>query len=136
MAMTFNNMIDLPGLVLVVVLCAFYVMRKDYTAFYRPFSFFFVYYVQLFVVLKFLKDMLTNIRFIRIWLESNPKSLTATINNVVFGGLKVFDKKSKEANTAFGLLIIFVAQIWRTQKWFEIREKNIVIGKENDHWAR
>lgn len=39
-AMVWNNIMDVPGLLIILLIVAFYQMRKDISAFYRPFSFF------------------------------------------------------------------------------------------------
>lgn len=126
--MTFNNLTDLPGLFLLMLLGGLYMMRKEFSSFYRPLSFFFVYWVQYIILLKFLKDMLTEVRYIRIWLENHPESTPAYLNDILFGGLKKVNKSLKHANHTYGGLCLFSCYVWRIVKWFEVREKNEIVG--------
>lgn len=57
-AMVWNNVMDVPGMLLILLTIAFYQMRKDISAFYRPLSFFLVYWIQTVLIIKFIHDMI------------------------------------------------------------------------------
>ena len=67
-AMTFNAVIDLPTMMLLLLLAMFYPIRKDYTVVYRTASFVTIYFVQLITYLKIMHDVLIGIDFVQSYL--------------------------------------------------------------------
>lgn len=51
-SVTYNSVSAVPGLLLIIGLFSMYDLRKKYSMFYRTFSFFVVYWIQIMMVFK------------------------------------------------------------------------------------
>jgi len=74
--MSFNTLLDLPILIIVLVLVAFYDLRKNYTVIYRSYCFFVVYWMQTVMIIKLIHDILVRTYFIKTWLEDKQNCET------------------------------------------------------------
>jgi hypothetical protein len=137
-AMTFNAIIDVPTLLFLLLLAALYPIRKDITLFYRGFSFFIIYWIQLITWLKILHDVLIGIDFVQIWLSDYPDGPFAIFNNLLFGGLKsAHTGKDLAQYLIYTVSCLYCTQMWRTVKWWQIRESVInVEGYETAPWYK
>lgn len=117
--MTFNAVIDLPTMMLLLLLAMFYPIRKDYTVVYRTYSFVTIYLVQLITYLKIMHDVLIGIDFVQSYLNTYPGSKFAQVNNLLFGGIKR-DRPLQEILLYFFFTFscLFCTQHWRTVKWW------------------
>ena len=121
--MTYNSVFEILAMVFILILAAFYQIRKEFTAFYRGFSFFTVWWILVTSCLKLLHDVAMGNTFIHFFLKDNPDSFLTKVNGVVFGGLrKERPLRAQLGYFGFLFLTIFFCQLWWTVKWLEIRE--------------
>ena len=123
--MTFNSSSDIPALLLIAVMAAFYPVRKAHSVFYRVFSFIVVYFVMLLMLLKIFYEIVSQIKFISDMLKDEEY---ANYKSVQFVAI-VFGAQHSAAATDGAIVLsstifCFVCCCWwRTAKWVEIRSK-------------
>mmetsp|Transcript_21580 Transcript_21580/g.33239 ORF Transcript_21580/g.33239 Transcript_21580/m.33239 type:complete len:491 (-) Transcript_21580:2754-4226(-) len=85
-AMSYNSCSDIPSLFMILLLFAFYAVRKKYSVAYRKYSFFVVYAIQFILILKIINDTMNSIDFVQEFMKNNKNSPFVQINNLLFGG--------------------------------------------------
>lgn len=123
--MTFNSCSDIPALLFIAVMAAFYSVRKSYSVAYRVFCFFVVYYIMALMLLKIIHEVVTQIGFINKMLIGKQYADYKSVQfvNIVFGaqhGATASDRALELFSTVFCFVCCC---FWRTAKWIEIRNK-------------
>jgi len=135
---------EVPPLALILVMCAFYAIRKQsfIATAYRRFVFFLMYFMQFSLTIKLVVRIITSIQFVK----SNSEELKKT-NGVIFvktfwGDFNPHEKSEKKqwidnfVEISSIILCIFMIQCWKTCKWFEIRYKTMHMDENTSTFSR
>ena len=126
--MNFNSCSDIPALFFMLLLFAFYGVRKQYSILYRKYSFFVVYFIQTVLTLKMFNDILLRIDFIQTFFADNADSMIVQVNQLIFGGNSSRDSDANKYQMQYFVSVftcLFFCQAWKTAKWVEIRYKTM-----------
>lgn len=64
-SMSFNGILDIPTLLLIIFMNAFFGFRKSYATFYARFTFFFVFYLTFLIYVKVGFNCISEIGYVR-----------------------------------------------------------------------
>lgn len=139
-AMAFPSVSEIPTFVFILLMIAFYAIRKEAASAYRRFTFFVVHWIQITMMIKFMFRVTIRIPFISDFFKFNPDNSFVKAATIIYG--ENMESKSERlshktqgakaevnhdlyrfAYCALMQLAVFVCQLWRTTKWFEIRYK-------------
>lgn len=90
-AMACNSCSDMPVLILILILCAIYPLRKKISTTYRKLSFFIMYLIIYMLIFKFLFMSIARIKFIQTGLEERSAEGSMLVDAILifFGGIPI-----------------------------------------------
>ena len=85
--MTHNSASDLPALLFITVMFAFYAVRRRYSVAYRSYCFFVVNFICFMMVLKITYGVVASIPYLEHWMSSPKNKDEAVLRffNIIFG---------------------------------------------------
>jgi len=76
-SMSFNGVLDIPTLMLITFLNAFFGFRKSYATFYARFTFFFVGYLTILIYIKVIFNTVSEIQYVKQWFIRQTENLNS-----------------------------------------------------------
>jgi hypothetical protein len=126
-AMTHNSVSDLPALLFITVMFAFYAVRRHYSIAYRSYCFFVVNFICFTMILKITYEVVVSIPYLEKWMSSpeNKDETVLKFFNIVFGKRSQNKTSSSEKLTHFvsGYLCLWSCLCWKCAKWIEVVRK-------------
>jgi len=95
-SMAYNSCSDIPALLMILVMFAFYAYRKANTRLFLQYTFIVVYFIQFIITLKIINEIVRNIDFARKWMKEHDDSKFVQINNILFGAQRYVENLTPE----------------------------------------
>jgi hypothetical protein len=147
-SMGYNGLYDIPSLLMILGLFAFYTLRKSNPHGYLLFLFVSIYYISLAILVKWLYLILIRITWVENYADANRESTTVFLAQALFGRMGVgklgrvhrgqSDTKKAEG-ISFQLSIIgtfYFSMVYQSAKWCRIREHTQILSENTGFWTR
>jgi len=95
-SMAYNSCSDIPALLMILVMFAFYAYRKANTRKFLQYTFIVVYFIQFIITLKIINEIVRNIDFAKKLMEENHDSTFVQANDILFGAQRTQDNLSPD----------------------------------------
>jgi hypothetical protein len=125
-AMSFNSVLDIPTLLMIVLFAAFYAFRKSYYIIYQQSFLLFVYWVHLTVALNFIYIVMTAIPFVNDFIVQHGDHAFVIVIQLLMGqnldtSIDIGYVGKQKVYFILLMLNLFCCQSYKQAKWANIR---------------